>query len=580
MAERLGLVKAVRLARSKATLADLPDRLAALYGRRTALTLDAPLRLHVFTGSELSFADVLDVVARLAGGLRGLGVGPGDRVAICTANRIDYALTLFAVARAGGIAVPLHHHLKPGEVESLCVRSKARFLVSDPEAAVTRRGLTTIPAGRGGALDRAAAAAAPLPPETLREDDPVAILFTSGTTGAPKGATLTSRSLLAVARLAALYPEAAEEHGVCALPQAHVMGLSTLLCSLIAGARLHWIAKFDPERVLSAIAVQRATFFVGVPAMYSLMADAAADADLSSVKLWASGADAMPPPLVEYFRSRGCALASPIGSRVLTAAFAEIYGMVELSGPAILKLHPALPRAGRITAPIRAGLSRARKLVERLPGVAGRLPAGGGGNAAFGIPIPPYRVRIVGDDGKPVKAGAVGELVIRGPGVTAGYDRDPEATRRTTRDGWLFTGDLARKNRLGLIAFATRKKDVIKHGGFSVFPAEVEAQLAAHPWIAEAVVFGAPHRAKGAVPVAAVVLARGAKTTEGELLAWCRENIAPFKSPRAIAIVGASDIPRNANRKVLKDALRETLLPRMAPALDERPVSAPRGRRR
>ncbi|HVO31501.1 MAG TPA: hypothetical protein VMV18_12220, partial [bacterium] len=165
--------------------------------------------------------------------------------------------------------------------------------------------------------------------------------------------------------------------------------------------------------------------------------------------------------------------------------------------------------------------------------------------------------------GKPVKAGVVGELVLKGPGVTRGYDADPEATRRTTRDGWLFTGDLARRNRLGLIAFVTRKKDVIKHGGFSVFPAEVEAQLAEYGGIAHAVVFGLPHPTKGAVPAAAVVLARGAHATEAQLLAWCREHIAPYKAPRAIALVAEKDIPRNANKKVLKDELRAALLPRL-----------------
>lgn len=577
MADRLGLVKAVRLARSKATLADLPDRLAEMYGSRVALTLEEPLALHVLTTRELTYQDLLEVVSRLAGGLRAVGVRPGVRVALCGPNRIDYGLALFAIARAGGVAVPLHHHSKRAEVETLAVRSGARFLLADPTLEAKPKGVKLLTLGKGGSLDREAAKAAPLPPETVGEDDDVAILFTSGTTGAPKGATLTSKSLLAVARLAALYPEAAEEHGVCALPQAHIMGLATLFCSLIAGARLHWISKFVPDRVLACIAERRATFFVGVPAMYAMMVEAGAEkVDLSSVKLWCSGADAMPPPLVEVFREKGCALTTPLGQRLLTAAFAEIYGMVELSGPAILKFHPALPRGrGRITVPIRNALARVGERIARLPGAsrlsqrAGALASGGDSSrGSFGIPIPPYRVKIVSEDGKPMKAGAVGELVISGPGVTKGYDGDPDATKRTTRDGWLFTGDLAKKNRLGLISFVTRKKDVVKHGGFSVYPAEVEAQMAAHPAIAEAVVFGAPHETKGAVPVAVVVLAKKAAAKEAELLAWCRENIAPYKAPRALVIVGADEIPRNANRKVVKDALKEVMLPRLAPKLE------------
>jgi acyl-CoA synthetase (AMP-forming)/AMP-acid ligase II len=159
---------------------------------------------------------------------------------------------------------------------------------------------------------------------------------------------------------------------------------------------------------------------------------------------------------------------------------------------------------------------------------------------------------------------------MRGPGVTQGYDHDPAATRRATHDGWLFTGDLAKRSRLGLIAFVTRKKDVIKHGGFSVFPAEVEAQLVEHPAVAEAVVFGAPHPSKGAIPVAVVVLAPGAKATVRDLLEWARENIAPFKAPRAIVLALRAEIPRNDNAKVIKDRARERFLPLLERQLQSR----------
>ena len=140
------------------------------------------------------------------------------------------------------------------------------------------------------------------------------------------------------------------------------------------------------------------------------------------------------------------------------------------------------------------------------------------------------------------------------------------SARSKSADGWLHTGDLAKRNRLGLISFVTRKKDVVKHGGFSVFPAEVEAQMSAHPAIAEAVVFGVPHPAKGAEPAAVVVLKqvkKGKRETAESLLAWCRENIAPFKAPRHVFLVSADEIPRNANRKVLKDELRERMLSRL-----------------
>jgi acyl-CoA synthetase (AMP-forming)/AMP-acid ligase II len=283
--------------------------------------------------------------------------------------------------------------------------------------------------------------------------------------------------------------------------------------------------------------------------------------DLSSVKLFASGADAMPPPLIERFRKLGCAVKSPRGKLLFTSAFAEIYGMVELSGPAILKVTPPEPFED---APIRSRVRRSRiaprltnvraRLRENIRALAGRREDE---RAALGIPIPPYRAKIVDDNGKTVRPGVVGELVLKGPGVTKGYDADPQATAKTTQDGWLRTGDLAWKNRLGFIAFATRKKDVIKHGGYSVFPAEVEAQMMTHPRVAEAVVFGIPHATKGAQPAAAVVV-KGNVTVE-ELLEWCRANIASYKAPRVIAIVKADEIPRNANKKVLKDDLKKLL---------------------
>ncbi|MCC7074423.1 MAG: AMP-binding protein [Deltaproteobacteria bacterium] len=569
---RAHLTKIVALAARSATLADVWDRLADTYGARTALTLEEPIALEGAPVDRLSYVDLARVIALLAGALVDAGVRAGDRVAVCTANRVDYALTCFAAVRAGAVAVPLHHHLKPAEVEAFLTRSRAGYLVADPSTAVARRGVVTLTTGVDGLLTRALQDASPLPATKVAARDAALILFTSGTTGAPKGATITSRSLLAVARLAALVPDARDERGVCGLPLAHVMGMSTLLCVLLAGAPVHWIAKFDAALVLARLQAQGATFFVGVPAMYALLAEEGPERfDLSSVKLWASGADAMPPALVERFRPLGCALRSPRGRRLLTAAFAEIYGMVELSGPAIVKLTPPGPYDdGALSAPVTRAIERVRRAISaRAPELAGARAraraallgrAAGATSGALGILIPPYRARIVDDAGRPVRAGVVGELELKGPGVTTGYDGDAAATARARPGAWLRTGDLAWRNRAGLIAFATRMKDVIKHGGYSVFPAEVEAQLGAHPQVAEAVVFGVPHKSKGAVPAAAVVLKKGAHIDEAALIAWAREHIAPFKAPRLLAIVTSADVPRNANRKVLKDELRSRLL--------------------
>lgn len=528
----------VRLALGRVTLSNLWDRLADAYQDRLAFTLEDPVWLGPLRGKRVTYADAASAVARMTRVLVDAGAGPGKRVAICAPNRIDYAFALFAAIRAGAVAVPLHHHLKPAEIASMVKLAGAQLLVSETEVP----GVRTVRAGGGGDLD---VDVAPYGAVGLGREDPALILFTSGTTGKPKGATLTSRSLLAVARLAALAPVRVlgEEKGICGLPLAHVMGLSTLLCAAMAGAPLHWLTKFEPDVVLDRIEELAPSFFVGVPAMYAMLAEARPDKrDLSSIKLFASGADAMPPALVERFVKLGCSGRLPSGAPLFTAAFAEVYGMVELSGPAIVKVTPGRPVEGLRTA----------KLLKRFRRADSQEPKG--------FPIPPYRARIVDAEGKEVPPGEVGELVLRGPGVMKGYSEGGGPTG----DGWLHTGDLARRSRLGLIAFVTRKKDVVKHGGFSVFPAEVEAQLCEHPHVAEAVVFGMPHPTKGAVPVAAIV-PRG-RVTEDELLAWAREHIAPYKSPRAIVLVSASEIPRNANKKVLKDELKERLLPRLTRA--------------
>jgi acyl-CoA synthetase (AMP-forming)/AMP-acid ligase II len=547
----------ILLALGRATLGTIWQRLADTYGDRTAFTLEEPARLGGRSTRHLTYEDIATRVERIASGLTLAGARRGGRVAVCTSNRLDYALITFAAVRAGCVAIPLHHHLKRPEVASLVKRSRADMLVCDEGVALETKGVQTLVVG--ASLEQAIASAATTEPHSrVTSKDPAVILFTSGTTGAPKGATLTSRSLLAVARLAAVAPKPMQsELGLCGLPLAHVMGMSTLLCTAMAGAPLHWISKFDAKVVLERLEHLHATFFIGVPAMYAMLAEQRPERrDLSSVRLFASGADAMPPPLVERFRKLGCAQKGLNDEPLFTAAFAEIYGMVELSGPAIVKVTLPQPVEGTRSGRVTKALGRLR---DRLRGTTEESPS-------VGIPIPPYRARVVDANGKSMKAGDVGELVLKGPGVTKGYDADAEATAKTTRDGWLFTGDLARRNRLGLIAFVTRKKDVIKHGGFSVFPAEVEAQLLEHPAIAEAIVFGIPHATKGALPAAAIVLKHGAHASEQQLLDWSREHIAPFKAPRALALVASSDVPRNANKKVLKDELRSAVLPKLVGA--------------
>jgi acyl-CoA synthetase (AMP-forming)/AMP-acid ligase II len=265
--------------------------------------------------------------------------------------------------------------------------------------------------------------------------DVAALFYTSGTTGSPKGAALTHRALVGQSAGAAMWPTRLHlDESVIALPVAHIMGFSVLIGLAFAGIPAFLLPKFNPVHVLDAIEQRRATMFVGVPAMYRMLDEAgAAERDLTSVRVWASGADAMPPELAERFKKMGATITVPLLGAIGQAAFAEGYGMVEVGGGVAAKVSP--PFLG-----------------------AGSGPLG----EALGFALPGYDLRVVGDDGAEVAAGQVGELQVKGPGVLKAYWGDDAATAAVlTDDGWLRTGDLARKGPLGLLVVEGRCKHVI-----------------------------------------------------------------------------------------------------------------------
>jgi long-chain acyl-CoA synthetase len=358
------------------------------------------------------------------------------------------------------------------------------------------------------------------------EPDDVAALFsTSGTTGTPKGAALTHKALVGQAASAALWPARLHrDEAVIALPVAHIMGFAVLIGLGVAGIPTFLLPRFNPVKVLDAIESRRATMFVGVPAMYRMLDEAhAAERDLTSVRVWASGADAMPPELAERFKKMGATITVPLLGAVGQAAFAEGYGMVEVGGGVAAKLSPPFLGSG---------------------------PFG----EALGFALPGYEMRVVDDDDAEVPGGQVGELQVKGPGVLKAYWGDDDATAAVlTDDGWLRTGDLARKGPLGLLVFEGRSKHVIKHGGFSVYALEVEQALEQHPDVLEASVVGLPDERLGEVPVAAVRLADGTTLEHAELGAWAEERLAEYKVPKRF--VAVDDLPRTGTSKVQKTGL-------------------------
>jgi acyl-CoA synthetase (AMP-forming)/AMP-acid ligase II len=253
-----------------------------------------------------------------------------------------------------------------------------------------------------------------------------------------------------------------------------------------------------------------------------LLEAGAEERDLSSVRAWGSGADAMPAELAAKFKGLGATASLPIVGPIGEALFFEGYGMVESGGGAALKASPPMLNIG---------------LGESL-----------------GFPMPGYKFKVVDDEGNEVGTGQVGELLLRGPGVTRGYWGDSAATEAAlTADGWLRTGDLARKGLLGAVVFAGRKKDVIKHGGYSVYALEVERVLEEHPDVLEAAVLGVPDERKGEVPVAAVRLAPGVILDADALEKWAEERLSDYKVPHQI--VAVDDLPRTGTNKVQRGEL-------------------------
>ena len=325
-----------------------------------------------------------------------------------------------------------------------------------------------------------------------------ALFYTSGTTGSPKGAALTHRALVGQAASAAMWPTRLHrDEAVIALPVAHIMGFAVLIGLAFAGIPAYVLPRFNPVRVLDAIEQRRATMFIGVPAMYRMLDEAhAAERDLTSVRVWASGADAMPPELAERFKRMGATITVPLLGAVGQATFAEGYGMVEVGGGVAAKVSPPFIGAG--TGPLGDALGlRAAWVRDADRRRRGRRGAGG----------------------------AVGELQVKGPGVLKAYWGDDEATASVlTDDGWLRTGDLARKGPLGLLVFEGRSKHVIKHGGYSVYALEVEQILEQHPDVLEAAVVALPDERMGEVPGAVVRLRPGVTLSKAKLGPWAKRS--------------------------------------------------------
>ena len=474
---------------------------------------------------------------------REIALEPGQQVAIYRNNSRECFHWFLAVIRAGGIAVPLNPQLSLSEVRRILAGSGIEILVTDKtvfERAIGNRQALNVrtwiqeddePETLPG-FQRRNHDGESYPPTVIDPGATVAVFHTSGTSGFPKGAALSSNALLAARAstvLAGLFLGPGDL-ALVALPWSHIMAVSIALYGLMAGIRGCFLNHFDAAGALETIERYHVTTFVGVPEMFARLVNANPEpARLRSVRVWLSASDHLPAELRQRLRKFGALCRLP-GGRHIPPLLLNGYGMVELGGLAMMGVElPFLP---------------------------------GSGDLCF--PVPPFHIRVAGEDSRLLRAGETGECQVRRRGLAPHYWKDRGDTQGLlTGDGWLRTGDLAIRNRIGLIRLVGRMKDVIKSGGYSVYVRELEETLLAHPAVARAAAFGLPHRDKGEIPVAAVELHNGLHPSEGDLLDWCRGNLAGYKTPRRIWILDPGGLPRNDNGKMLRRELRERFLPEM-----------------
>ena len=493
-------------------------RRAFLCGDRTAL-IDGNRR---FTYSEFDRR-----TNQFARALRELGVRQGDRVAALLFNSATFLETMFATAKLGAVFVPMNFRLSAREVTYLLADSGADVLVwSEQLTPLARAAL----AGEGVRV-RARVVVGDEPadgeaefedllasgePEDLGIDvagsDLSCLMYTSGTTGRPKGAMLTHDNHLWNA-INTLGGHHLGEHDrtVTVMSLFHIGGLgSHTLPLLYVGGTVALLPAFDPENTLAAMARERATVQILVPAMWAALMTVPdfESYDLSSLKLAVTGGAPCPLPVIEYFQGKG-------------VPFQEGFGMTE-TAPAVSLLD-------------------ADHVKEK--------------SGSIGRPLFHVDARIVDEQDRDVSVGDVGELVVRGPNVFVGYWGRPEATAEAFRGGWFHTGDMGRMDAEGFITLVDRKKDMIITGGENVYPIEVEQVLYRHPAVREVAVVGVPHAKWGETPIAVIALDEGMQVTNDELISYARERMAHFKCPTRVEYV--AELPRNATGKVLKTTLRK-----------------------
>jgi len=497
-----------------------------LLGERARLTPDKLALVFVPSGQRLTYRELDDRAARCAAAWSGgLGLGEGDRVGLLAHNSIEFLDCFFAAGKSGVVLVPLGTRLTPHELEHIVRDSGMRTLIYDSALAETVRGLRRlVRLDRWIALDEKVADEdlpwsdllsgnpAPGPCARVSPEDTYCLLYTSGTTGKPKGVMVPHRMVSWNGVNTAIGWQLREDDvSSIFTPLYHAGALGAFLTPIIAiGGTIVLHRTFDVSEVWRTIERERCTVVLGVPTIWKLLMEAPefATVDLSHVRWLISGGAPLPLYIIEAYQRRG-------------VVFRQGYGLTEVGVNCFAMTNEDSVRK----------------------------------KGSIGKPLPFTEAKLIGEDGGEVAVGEVGELLLRGPHVSTGYWNNPEATAASyDADGWFHTGDSARRDEEGFFTIAGRKKDMFISGGVNVYPAEIEGELLLHPAVQDAAVVGVPDAAWGEVGVAFVVLRPGIVATGEELTAFLGGRLARYKLPKRFAFV--ESLPRTPYGKVVKSELR------------------------
>ena len=498
------------------------------------------LAIH-FGDRQFTYAQLEGAACQVANGLTALGIGKGDKVVLSCPNLPYFPIVYYGILKAGAVAVPLNvllkapevaYHLKDSDAKAfLCFEGTAELpmgaegwggfqqakscehfvmITADPTKPATIDGVKNT---LGGLMKGQSPQF-----ETVQTDanDTAVILYTSGTTGTPKGAELTHANLaLNICAAQSLMKVDGRDTTLITLPLFHTFGQNVQMNNAImCGATMVFLARFDPDAALAAMQKHKVTIFAGVPTMYVALLNlpgAAERHDLKAIaatlRVGLSGGAAIPVEVIKGFEAR------------FEVPILEGYGLSETS-PVATFSHLEF---------------------ERIPGSVGQ-------------PITGVEVAIMNDAGERVEQGKDGEICVRGHNVMKGYYNKPEATADAIRNGWFHTGDIGHIDEKGNVYIVDRLKDMIIRGGFNVYPRELEEVMAAHEAIALVAVIGVPHDVHGEEVKAVITLKPGKETTPEAVISWCKERMAAYKYPRVVEIIDA--MPMTATGKILKRALK------------------------